>query len=102
MHRNEEDEIDLDALRARLQKADAEIDRGEGLELVARSTVADRPFDALWRGRAVLSLLVAEHAIDAGLIDPMAIHAAVHGDVCLSEQPFPFGDLPVAGLTLHA
>jgi putative addiction module CopG family antidote len=28
----EEDEVDLDALRARLRRAGAEIDRGEGLE----------------------------------------------------------------------
>jgi putative addiction module CopG family antidote len=34
----EEDEVDLDALRARLQQADAEIDRGEGLEFDQRAT----------------------------------------------------------------
>ena len=34
----EEDEADLDALRARLQQADAEIDRGEGLEFDEHTT----------------------------------------------------------------
>ncbi len=34
----EEDEVDLDALRARLQHADAEIDRGEGLEFDEHTT----------------------------------------------------------------
>jgi len=34
----EEDEVDLDALRTRLQQADAEIDRGDGLEFDERTT----------------------------------------------------------------
>jgi Arc/MetJ-type ribon-helix-helix transcriptional regulator len=34
----EEDELDLDALRARLPQADAEIDRGEGLEFDEHTT----------------------------------------------------------------
>jgi antitoxin ParD1/3/4 len=34
----EEDEVDLDALRARLQQADAEIDRGEGVEFDEHTT----------------------------------------------------------------
>jgi antitoxin ParD1/3/4 len=34
----EEDERDLDVLRARLQQADAEIDRGEGLEFDEHTT----------------------------------------------------------------
>ena len=45
---------------------------------------------------------MAEHAIDAGLVYPMAIHAAVHRDIRLAEQPFPLGDFPMAGLTFHA
>ncbi len=35
---HEEDEIDLNALRVRLQQADAEIDRGKGLEFDERTT----------------------------------------------------------------
>jgi len=35
---DEEDEVDLDSLRARLQQADAEIDRGEGLEFGEHTT----------------------------------------------------------------
>ena len=34
----EEDEVDLESLRARLQQADSEIDRGEGLEFDERTT----------------------------------------------------------------
>ncbi|HXP83855.1 MAG TPA: type II toxin-antitoxin system ParD family antitoxin [Bryobacteraceae bacterium] len=34
----EEDEVDLGALRSRLQQADAEIDRGEGLEFDEHTT----------------------------------------------------------------
>ena len=35
---DEEDEVDLNALRARLKQADAEIDRGQGLEFNEHST----------------------------------------------------------------
>ena len=34
----EEDEVDLESLRVRLQQADGEIDRGEGLEFDERTT----------------------------------------------------------------
>jgi putative addiction module CopG family antidote len=34
----EEDEVDIEALRARLQQADAEIDRGDGLEFDEHTT----------------------------------------------------------------
>jgi hypothetical protein len=37
-HLIEEDEVDLDALRARLHQADSEIDRGEGLEFDEHTT----------------------------------------------------------------
>ena len=39
MHRLiEKDEVDIESLRVRLQQADAEIDRGEGIELDERTT----------------------------------------------------------------
>ena len=50
----EEDEIDLDALRARLLHADTEIDRGEGLEFDEHTT-KDLVADIRERGMRTLA-----------------------------------------------